>query len=106
MRRGRIAGQRPVKVGELVSAFLSKGKVGRQVRRVGVLDEWGERVGERIAAVTRPRSLSHAVLFVEVQTSPWLMELNMMKRGILERVNEGREDAPIEKIVFVLMDGG
>lgn len=96
----------PVRVGELVEAFLSKGKVGRQVRRVGVLDEWAERVGERIATVTRPRSLSDAVLFVEVRTSPWLMELNMMREGILERLNEGREDVPIKKIVFVLMDGG
>ncbi|MFV2007014.1 MAG: DUF721 domain-containing protein [Longimicrobiales bacterium] len=95
-----------MRVGELVDAFLSKGKVGRQIRRVGVLDEWEERVGERIAAVTRPRALSDAVLFVEVQTSPWLMELNMMREGILERLNEGREDVPIKKIVFVLMDGG
>ena len=90
----------------MVDAFLSKGKVGRQLRRVGVLDEWAERVGERIATVTRPKSLSDAVLFVEVQTSPWLMELNMMRQGILERLNEGREDVPIKKIVFVLMDGG
>jgi predicted nucleic acid-binding Zn ribbon protein len=104
MKRGRTAG--PVRVGELVDAFLSKGKIGRQVRRVGVLDEWEERVGERIAAVTRPRSLSDTVLFVEVRTSPWLMELNMMREGILERLNEGREDVPIKKIVFVLMDGG
>lgn len=104
MKRGRTAG--PVRVGEVVDAFLSKGKVGRQIRRVGVLDEWEERVGERIAAVTRPRALSDAVLFVEVQTSPWLMELNMMREGILERLNEGREDVPIKRIVFVLMDGG
>ncbi len=104
MKRKRTAG--PVRVGELVDAFLSKGKVGRQVRRVGVLDEWADRVGERIAMVTRPKSLSDAVLFVEVQTSPWLMELNMMREGILERLNEGREDVPIKRIVFVLMDGG
>ncbi len=104
MKRRRTEG--PVRVGELVDAFLNKGKVGRQLRRVGVLDEWAERVGERIATVTRPKSLSDAVLFVEVQTSPWLMELNMMRQGILERLNEGREDVPIKKIVFVLMDGG
>ncbi len=104
MRRKQTAG--PVKVGDLVDAFLSKGRVGRQVRRVGVLDEWEERVGERIAAVTRPKALSDTVLFVEVRTSPWLMELNMMRQGILERLNEGREDVPVKKIVFVLMDGG
>lgn len=106
MKKAGTTERGPVRVGELVDAFLAKGSVGRQVRRVGVLDEWDERVGERIAAVTRARSLSAAVLFVEVRTSAWLMELNLMKNDILERLNEGREDVPVERIVFVLMDGG
>jgi hypothetical protein len=41
---------------------------------------------------------------VEVRSSPWLMELNLMKREILTRLNEGRGDAPIEKLVFVLAE--
>ncbi len=44
---------------------------------------------------------------MEVRTSAWLMELNMMKGRILDRLNEGRpDDARVERIVFVLGAGG
>jgi hypothetical protein len=34
------------------------------------------------------------------------MELNMMKGDILARVNEGHDEAPLEKLVFVLSEEG
>lgn len=92
----------PAKVGELLESFLDDAGVRAQVERQAVLEEWAERVGPRIAEVTRPRSISEATLFVEVRSSAWLMELNMMKGQILERLNQGHGDAPLEKLVFVL----
>jgi len=74
------------------------------VRRQSVVETWPSLVGEAIAAVTEARSLSVGTLFVEVRSSPWLMELEMMKTDILRRLNAGREDALIERIVFVLGD--
>jgi predicted nucleic acid-binding Zn ribbon protein len=91
-------------VGELLGSFLEDRGVRAQMERTGVLDEWTERVGEAIAGVTRPRSLSDTTLFVEVRSSAWLMELDMMKREILLRLNQGRGEAAIEKIVFVLAE--
>jgi predicted nucleic acid-binding Zn ribbon protein len=76
------------------------------VARASILAEWPERVGARIAEVTRARSLADATLFVEVRSSAWLMELNMMKGEILTRLNRGHEDAPLEKLVFVLSEEG
>ena len=98
---GRERG-RPERVGPLVERFLEGSGVAEQVRRQSVLEEWSALVGERIAAVTRARSVSVGALFVEVRSSPWLMELEMMKGDILTRLNAGREDARIERIVFVL----
>lgn len=94
----------PKKIGDLLEGVLEGRGVGKGVRRAGVVEEWEERVGEGIARVTTARAVSDAVLFVEVRSSPWLAELNMMREEILERINEGREDAPIEKIVFVLAE--
>ena len=74
------------------------------MRRQSVLEMWPGLVGEAIAAVTKARSLSVGTLFVEVRSSPWLMELEMMKAEILQRLNTGREDALIQRIVFVLGD--
>jgi predicted nucleic acid-binding Zn ribbon protein len=61
-------------------------------------------MGDAIAGVTRARGVRDTTLIVEVRSSAWLMELNLMKGEILRRINEGREEAPIERIVFVLSE--
>lgn len=94
----------PEKVDSLLSEFLEKEGVADDLARVSVVDEWDALVGDRIAGVTRARSVNGGTLVVEVRSSAWLMELNMMKGAVLERVNEGR-DVPLEKLVFVLSPG-
>lgn len=106
MRRGDRGGRSPTRVAEFLDGFLKRQGVKEQVERVSVLDEWAERVGPRIAEVTRARSVADSTLFVEVRSSAWLMELNMMKGRILARLNESRPGAPLEKIVFVLSQDG
>lgn len=92
------------KVGDVLGGFLKKAGLRESVLRAGVADEWGDRVGEAIAGVTRAQGVREATLIVEVRSSSWLMELNLMKAEILRRVNEGRTEALIEKIVFVLAE--
>jgi predicted nucleic acid-binding Zn ribbon protein len=71
-----------------------------------VLDLWPGIVGEPLAQVTRARGVEDATLFVEVRSSAWLMELNMMRGEFLERVNARLADVPLERIVFVLAETG
>ncbi|MGD2069828.1 MAG: DUF721 domain-containing protein [Gemmatimonadota bacterium] len=95
----------PVRVGDLLDRVLERKGVRSQVRRMAVLEDWAERVGTGIARVTRPRKLAEGTLFVEVRSSAWLMELNMMKGEILARLNEGREEGDgVDRIVFVLAE--
>jgi predicted nucleic acid-binding Zn ribbon protein len=96
----------PSRVGDLLDGFLERQGVKDEVERASVVEEWPERVGERIAAVTRARSVAKRTLVVEVRSSAWLMELNMMKGQILERLNRDRDDAPLDKLVFVLSPEG
>jgi predicted nucleic acid-binding Zn ribbon protein len=91
----------PERVGVLLGDFLERKGVREQIERTGVVEAWPVKVGDAIAQVTRARGVSERTLFVEVSSSAWLMELNMMRGEILQRVNEGREDALIERIVFV-----
>ena len=86
----------------MVEGILEKHGVRQQVRRMKVLELWGEIVGDDLAKVTRAKGVEDRTLFVEVRSSAWLMELNMMKRDFLERVNERVEDAPFERVVFAL----
>jgi len=93
-----------VRVGVVLDALLDRQGMHLQLARTRVLEDWAERVGERIAQVARPKSVADATLFVEVRSSGWLMELDLMKRDILRKINEGRGEASIEKIVFVLAE--
>ena len=102
--RGRGKGGKPTPLGDLVSGVLKQHGLEDQVRRMEVLDLWPEIVGEHVAGVTRARGVSDATLFVEVRTSAWLMELNMMKGTFLERVNQRLPDVPLQRIVFVLAE--
>ena len=97
-------GSGPERIDSVVERFLEGAGVAEQVKRQGVLETWPVLVGEAIAEVTEARSISVDTLFVEVRSSPWLMELEMMKTEILQRLNAGRKDARIERIVFVLGD--
>ena len=94
----------PEHVGELLGEFLRGRGLRKALLRADAAGDWEERVGEAISRVTRARGVRDATLIVEVRSSAWLMELNLMKEEILRRVNEGREEAPIEKIVFVLSE--
>ena len=96
----------PEKVGEVLGEVLEKAGLKRTVLRAEVADQWEERVGEAIGKVTRARGLRKSALVVEVRSSAWLMELNLMKPEILRRLNEGRDEALIETIVFVLAEDG
>jgi predicted nucleic acid-binding Zn ribbon protein len=97
-------GAGPARIGPVLQAVLDEHGVSKQIERHGVLELWPEIVGPKLAEVTRVKGLDEAALFVEVRSSAWLMELSMMKEAFLERVNERLQDAPIERIVFVLAE--
>jgi len=93
-----------VKLDAVLSSVLDDHGVRDQVERMEVLALWPDIVGEKLAEVTRAKGVEDATLFVEVRTSAWLMELNMMKGDFLRRVNERFTDVPMERIVFVLAE--
>jgi predicted nucleic acid-binding Zn ribbon protein len=94
----------PEKVGDLLGGFLRKAGLREGVVRADLVGEWEERVGEAIGKVTRAQGVRDRTMIVEVRSSAWLMELNLMKEEILRKVNEGREEGLIERIVFVLAE--
>ncbi len=99
--RPRKSESDPTPIRGLVGAILKKLGVAEQVERAAVFSEWEDRVGEKIARRARPVRLNEGTLFVEVESSSWMMELQMMKRELMERLNAGRESGRIEKLVFV-----
>jgi predicted nucleic acid-binding Zn ribbon protein len=91
------------RVGEVLARLIRKLGIEGELAGQGALQRWEEVVGDRIAAVTRPRAVSRGTLFVEVRSSAWLSELNLMRRDIMVRLNAGVDKGGrVEKIVFVL----
>ncbi len=95
----------PMKVAEALARYLDRSGLGNRLEQVSALDDWADRVGERIAAVAEPLHVTNDVLFVAVKSSAWLMELRMMEADIRRRLNEGRDRGRIAGIRFVQAGG-
>lgn len=92
-------------MGDLLARVLDRKGLAVKLEAVSALTEWAEVVGPRIAAVTEARRVSEGTLIVAVSSSPWLMELNLMKHDLLRRLNAGKGEGRIRQIVFVMGDG-
>ena len=78
--------------GDAIKAALKFRGISDEVRAQRVLTEWTELVGPKIASRTRPYGVSERVLVIEVASSAWLHELNLLKAqilaGLLDRLGE------------------
>ena len=81
-----------VAASEAVAAALKLRGITDEIRANRVLTEWAELVGAKIAARTRPDGVTDRLLWIEVATSAWLQELNLLRpqllRGLIERIGE------------------
>lgn len=94
--------KKPARLGDVLKDLLGSTPLGERLAEAAVVPEWEERVGPAIAAVTMPLRVSHGVLLVAVRSSPWLMELRLMEREILERLNRDRPRGRIRGIRFLM----
>lgn len=94
----------PTRLVDEVRRYLERSGIAERIEQAGVIPAWPEIVGEAIAKVTTPLRVDQGVLIVAVRSSPWLMELKLMEREILERINAGRERGAIRRIRFVMAE--
>jgi len=68
--------------------------IADDVRAERLVTEWTDLVGPKIAQRTRPDGVNDRILWIEVATSAWLQELNLLKpqllANIVERIGEPR----------------
>jgi predicted nucleic acid-binding Zn ribbon protein len=94
--------EKPARLGDALQEYLRKSGLEERIEEAAVLPDWEARVGAAIAAVTAPVRVSRGTMIVAVRTSGWLMELRLMEREILRRLNEGRTLGRIERVRFVM----
>jgi predicted nucleic acid-binding Zn ribbon protein len=88
---GRSRGK-PTPLKDALRAWARKAGVARRLDQARAVEDWAERVGPQIAAVTRADSVTpDGLLRVQVASAAWATELSLMTPRILARLNEGRE---------------
>ena len=95
--------QKPERVANVVADFLAQRGLRDRVEQAGIIPEWPQLVGEQIAAVTEPRSITaNGTLFVAVQTNAWMNELSLLEPELLRSLNARAKRAPIKRIRWQL----
>lgn len=92
-RRRRVDASRPapMRLSEALTEWTRKSGLARRLDLARVVEDWPERVGPQIAAVTRAESVTpDGILRVRVATAAWATELRLMTPRILARLNPGR----------------
>jgi predicted nucleic acid-binding Zn ribbon protein len=91
--------RKPRPIGEAVASFLDNAGLAKRVAQASVVPEWPELVGEQIASLTEPISVSRdGTLFVSVLSSAWMNELSLMEPQLLEALNRKAGRPPVRRI--------
>src|SRR5437773_2249094 len=94
--------RQPMAVGDALRNYLARSGLARRLAQAQVIPDWPRLVGPQIAAVTHPESVTpDGTLFVQVATSAWMNELQLMAPQIMAAVN-GRGAGRIKTIRWLL----
>lgn len=81
----------PTRLGEALTEWVRKAGLVRRMDLASVVEDWPDRVGPQIAAVTRAEAVTpDGVLRVRVASAAWANELSLMTPRIIARLNAGR----------------
>jgi predicted nucleic acid-binding Zn ribbon protein len=84
-------------VGEALKRYLSRTGFAQRLEQASVVGEWPGIVGDKIAAISEPESVTQdGTLFVRVKSAPWMQELQLLTPELLKRL----KPAKIKRIVW------
>jgi predicted nucleic acid-binding Zn ribbon protein len=89
----------PTRLGDVISSVLGQSGASARLQQASVITCWPSLVGDQIARVTHPISISRqGVLVVAVKTNSWMTELSLLEPELLRVINEHSGSARVEKI--------
>jgi predicted nucleic acid-binding Zn ribbon protein len=97
------ARKKPSAIGDVLAGVLADSGLAARVEQAAIIPEWSSLVGEQIAAVTDPMSITaDGTLFVNVTTNAWMNELSLMEPELLRALNGKMGRAPVRRIRWLL----
>jgi predicted nucleic acid-binding Zn ribbon protein len=95
--------KQPETVANVLADLLTQKGLKARVEQAEIIPEWPKLVGEQIAAVTEPRSISaNGTLFVGVTTNAWMTELSLLEPELLRSLNAKEGRSPVKRIRWLL----
>lgn len=95
--------RKPVSIADALTGFLAERGLAKRVEQATAIEAWPEVVGDRIAAVTKPLSITpDGILFVAVKTNAWMTELGLMEPELLAALNGRETKEKVRKIRYRL----
>lgn len=76
-----------ISIGNLVDQFMQTCRQSPDTRMTRVWQIWNLAVGSTIAENAQPAAFKGSLLIVNVNSSPWLQQLQFLKTDIMDKVN-------------------
>jgi len=83
----------------LGDAMRSTG-LGKRLQEYQAVEAWPEVVGELVAEHSKATSIREGTLFVDVTSSVWMQELQLLRGEIIERLNEYLGRSYVKQVVL------
>lgn len=89
----------PKKLSDVMGDVLSRAGLSDRIAQAQVIPGWRSLVGDQIAKVTEPLSVTpQGTLFVAVTTNAWMTELSLLEPELLKRLNKKTGRLQIKRI--------
>ncbi len=100
MSADRKNNRQAVPIGSIINKILESRLQEKDAGLFQVWQLWERAVGEIIAENARPAAFKGKILLVHVNSSPWLHQLQFLKKDIINKVNTALGEDLIEEIKF------
>ncbi len=92
--------QGPVHIGNILNTALRALQEQTDGELAQVWRIWDEAVGEAVSSAARPAAFKGRILYVNVSSSPWLHQLQFLKKDIVSNLNKALGKNVVEDVKF------
>jgi hypothetical protein len=80
--------RRPAAVGDVLALLLRGTPAEQRLKEGEIWLVWEHAVGSRIASHAQPAAFRDGTLTLDVDSAPWMQQLNFMKKELIAKVNK------------------
>ncbi len=94
-----------ISIAKLLPALVRDRGWDKQLDLYSIFDKWNEIIEDDVSLYAKPLKIDRGVLWLEVENSSWLQQLQYEKLGVLEALNGFLKLSQLKDIKMVLPKG-